>query len=570
MITSTLQGKKILIQRFRQNSLLVSFLSAFVDHRDILRGSKVLGIGVESLEALLAKPVPAQLELSQPPEQPVFQVRPETGRAVLGQYTSAATALQNATTGQVIEWIGTEHTCILDIDFPKGTEPDGNQLLAFTATIEPRPVLYWLSRSGGVHLLYQCNGTYAADEFASVASYHYLRRYSHCKAELLHRTRSASAHVYLCNPTYDIGVLRSLLAENSATDNEEFLAVRGWTVGERLEHTSCPVNPTPRGEANSGPVMVHADHVYCFICNADGRRSGSRTPGYFPFSALTGSRVETQIARAVNNFVHWSHAKQIIGLRIHNDLLAQRIYSALLKLKHEHDTRIPIVFTAGEPYGIVRYNGYWCNNNGEMLKVDKTSAILASLPQCKDCDRVGNLTPNDAAREWLAQPVNLSPRGYIPVTPVQGFHFTRWQELPDNKLFIPLRNATIPEDRQPKYLADNERMLLDNAWMSLEKIYPGLDRKLLELLLIGRGCTEHRSGLVPMLFLTGTTGSGKTAHVQLAANICGDTASSLQLNRDTDRFFNEFLTAKRRSGFVFFDEFFKFAKQADLTDLQAM
>ena len=73
-----------------------------------------------------------------------------------------------------------------------------------------------------------------------------------------------------------------------------------------------------------------------------------------------------------------------------------------------------------------------------------------------------------------------------------------------------------------------------------------------------------------MLFISGAAGTGKTATVSIAAAICGDSCTPVTLNRDRDRFDNEFLSAKSRSGFVLFDEFFKFAKQAAMTDVEAM
>lgn len=571
MLTSTLVGKKIMVARTRRSIPLGSYTAAFSDHRDIQRASKLLGVDMIKLEELLLVPPPNSVRLTEPIPVPMFSVRCERS-SQRSHFPEFAVAIRNAPPDHVIEWGDTQHTCCLDIDFHGESQtPNPEQLLAFTASISPRAMFYWLSRGGGVHLIYQTDDVYTADEVAAVAAYHFQRRYPQCSPELLHRTRGTNGrHLYEAEPTFDVGILRSLLTEHDTTDNELFLTSRGWVAGERHPHIDCPVNPCRAAEKNTDPVRIYSDHIYCYVCAKDGRRCGSKSPGYFPFGALAGSRIETQIARAVNNFVHWSHAKQILGLRIPNELMAKRIYSALLKLKHPDDTRVQHVFTAGEPFGVVRYQGYWCDYNGSALKLDKNSSILAALPQAKSCDRVGNLTDNIEAREWLVQAINLSPRGYIPVTPVHGFHFTKWQELPDDKLFVPLRNETIPDDRQPKYLADRNRVSLSRAWGELEAIYPKLDRKLVTLLLVARGCIEHRAGLPPMIFLTGPTGSGKTSHVMLAANIAGDSLGDVQLNRDTNRFNNELMTAKRQSGFVFFDEFFKFAKQAGMTNIQAM
>lgn len=562
-------GKKLKVERVKNGEVIGSYAGYFLDTREQRKAARQCGVSEDVIANVIKREPPAELRLTVGNPEQTFRVRGELQSApATGFYPTVDAALHNATAEQVIEWQDNKTVCCLDIDFDSKMVPNATKLLAFAATIQPKPIHYWLSRSGGIHAIFTALDNYDADELASVAAYHFLRRYPYCKPELLHRTRVAPGDVYTSAGSTDVGILRSLLAENTQEENTSFLSDRGWEVGQRHPHTDCPVNPSRRGEKNTNPVVVLADKIICYICQADGRRCGSKTPGQFPFSAITGGRVETKIAKAVENFVHWSHAELILRQRIDRPPLARAIYSALLKLKHGDDARIPVVFTAAEPFGLIRYQGYWCDYNGDTVRVAANSPILSSLPQALTCDRVGNLDINLEAKDWLSQSINLSPKGYVPVTPVHGFQFTKWQELPEHKMFIVLHNATVPEARRPKYLAERDRH--PEPWEEIEKSFPKIDRGLVELLLVARGCVEHRAGLPPMLFLTGPTGSGKTSHLQFAAAIAGDSPGTVHLERDVGRYYNALMSAKRKSGFVFFDEFFKRAKQAGLSSTQAM
>lgn len=562
-------SSKIKIERVKKGEVIGSYAGYFHDTRECRKAAKECGVSEDVIANAIRQEIPCEIRLTVGNPEQVFRVRGEVGTAGNARFfQSIETALHSATETEVVEWQDNKTVCCLDIDFDAANTPNSTKLLAFAATIQPKPVQYWLSRSGGLHAIYNALDNYDADELAAVAAYHFSRRYPQCKPELLHRTRKPPADVYTSVATTDVGVLRSLLAENTADENNSYIADRGWEVGQRHPHTDCPVNPSRRGEKNTNPVVVLADKIICYICKADGRRCGSKTPGNFPYSAIVGGRVETKIARAVTNFVHWSHAELILRQRIERQPLARAVYSALLKLKHGDDPRIPIVFTAAEPFGLIRYRGYWCDYNGDTVKIAANSPILSSLPQCLIPDRVGNLSLDNESRDWLGQSINLALKGYVPVTPVQGFHFTRWQELPEHKLFVTLHSATIPEGRRPKYIAERDRC--ENPWGVVETVFKNIDRKLIELLLVARGCVEHRSGLPPMLFLTGPTGSGKTSHLHFAAAIAGDNPGTVHLERDTGRFYNSLMNAKRKSGFVFFDEFFKRAKQAGLSFVQAM
>jgi len=566
------------------NQKSVNFFSGkFQKHTDFEKAAKRLSVSEEDLieiintynsSDLVAKVSGVKLDLVPTVHMPSnFTVREERQSKQDGTcFDTLAAALQVATPGTVVEWEGISLSCCLDVDFDEDAIPSSRQLLNFAELLQPRPMAFNLSKSGGLHVFYNEQDGYAADELASVAAYHLLRRFPQASFEFLSRARGTE-QLYTAKQSSDIGVIKSLLLDGSETDNASYLESRSLKPGTRLSHTECPVNPSTRAKGNSGPVIVYDDHYFCYICERDGRKCGSNIAGYFPFSAVSGGRVHSQIHRCVTNFVHWGHAKQVFRSVISDLQLAKRIYSTLLKLKHGQDPRIPLVFSCGEPNGLVRYQGHWRDYEGSILKLEKNSQILASLPHCMELNRSHGVVISPLKLEWMSQTIDQTVRGYPAVTPIRGYQFTQWQELPENVVYVTLRSEHLQHEddkRQPRYLNASERLSEDDAFRHIDAIFPGVDRKLIYLLLAGRGCTEHHSGLSPMLFLTGPTGSGKTGHVEIAAAICGDGVNSVKCNKDSDRFDNKLYMAKSKGAFVFLDEFFKFSKQSGQTGVEAM
>lgn len=559
------------------NGKAVNFFSGkFEKHTDFAQCSKRLAVAEESILELVdlyrrTAPQAVTLNLTaDAPAEGCYNVRGETeSLATSVSYPTLQEALASCNETQVCQWDNTYHACNLDIDFDEDATPSPRQLLNFAELLQPQPFAFSLSKSGGLHVYYTKQDGYSADELAAVAAYHFLRRFPQATFEFLHRTRGSSEFNFRQQST-EIGIIKSLLLDGSDTDNAAYLESRSIKPGTRLAHTECPVNPSARAKGNSGPVIVYEDHYFCYVCERDGRKCGSNTPGYFPFSAVSGGRVNSQIHRCVMNFVHWGHAQQVLRNQIADLQLARRIYSTLLKLKHGDDPRIPLVFTAGEPNGLVRYAGHWRDYDGNPVKIEKNSAILATLPHCMELTKSYAIHESRVAMEWLSQTGDQSIRGYPAVTPIRGYHFTQWQQLPEHKVYVVLKNPELEDKRQPRYLPVTDRLSEQEAWERLATIFPKIDKTLIYFLLAGRGCVEHHSGISPMLFLTGPTGSGKTGLVEVAAAIAGDAANTIKCNQDTDRFDNKILTAKSRGSFVLLDEFFKNARKAKLSEVEAM
>lgn len=566
----------------REGRLLGEFSGHFIEPKDYEGASKRLGVSEDLLRFALtqyriSEPKTYTQDIETRPSKPMFRVREENGTRLSAKvFTDFTEALKDASPTQVIEWDNTTWIVNLDIDFPRDA-PTATQLMRFIETLNPSPEKYWQSRSGvGAHLIYHAENVFDADELAAIAAYNIQRRFPNCRCEFLSRTRAVPATSELFTQTQSANpdVLRTLLSTFSDVDIQAFLDSRGWVTGQRLPHSECPVNPSDKAKSNTPPVVIHADCVYCYVCNANGIRSGSSIAGRFPFAALSGRRVNTQISRCIEHFVHYGHARHVIRSKVDGENLARKVYSALLKLRYGDDARISAVFTAGEPYGLIRYQGYWTDNQGSLVEMTRTSPILKSLPHTQKVLGNGSVESVPIKIEWLAQAVDLSPVGYFPLVPIYGIQISQFQELPEDKLYsVQITPALLPEQHErvrPKYVPVPERIDMDTAWATLEAVFPGLCRELITCLIAARGCAEHRAGLPPMLFITGPTGTGKTTHIDIASAIVGDTNAKVYLNDERDRFMNQIVQSKRQSGFVNIDEVFKFGSQAKMKPIEAM
>ena len=581
VITLTRTSKIRVRKLDREDKLLGEYVGHYLEPKDYDRTAKQLGVSEDILRDCITeyRKAPDKLytfELQTRPAKPIFSVRGEVSLRNTGKaFGEFKTALQSAKPDEVVEWQGTSWVCNLDIDFPNDA-PTVESVNRFIETLTPRPGMWWVSRSGvGVHLIYTTEGIFDADELAAIAAYNITRRFPNCRAEFLSRTRGIPVGVVptVQQQTADVGVLRGLLTTFTDTDVEGYLDGKGWVVGQRLAHTECPVNPSDKAKGNSPPVVIHADCVYCYVCNANGIRSGSVTPGRFPYAALSGKRVNTQLAVCIENLVHWGHAKHVVTSKVQNGNLARKVYSALLKLRYGDDARIVEVFKAGEPNGLVRYQGHWADNRGSTVVLRATSSIVASLPHCQIVGSNGSIGKNAVACEWLSQTVDHSCRGFFPVVPLYGVQLSQFQELPEDKIYSVQNSAVLAptqyERKRPKYIPSADRIDIEAAWKVLEVVYPGLNRGLIQCLIAARGCIEHRTGLPPMLFLTGPTGVGKTSHIDIASAILGDSVHRVYLNRDRDRFNNELITSKKFAGFINLDEVFKFGNQAGMKPVES-
>lgn len=560
---NTRSGKLQVTSHDAQGREIGSATSAFIVAADYGKAARAVGTELELLRDLVAqhresgRDVRHNTNLVPDIE---FRVRGLAAAAVV-VYNSFDAALAACGADGVVEWDDTAHYCVLDLDFHGGATPHCNELIAAAACLLPTPQQYWLSRNCGLHAVYASIDPFTAVELASVAAYQLQRRFPEATIEFLSRTRGLPDGVAAiqCVANASMHGANPLLMRHDAVDAAQYLADRNFEIGQRYGHELCPVNPHPRAAGNSPPVCVRAESVQCYICEADGIYRGSTRPGHFPYHALLGTRHETVLASCVDNYTHWGHAQYVVQSTIRDPFHGRTLYSTLLKARHGEDPRLRSVFTAGEPYGIVRHDGFWADYAGTPLVTAPDSALIYSLPHAVDQVRAA----------WLVQSVDLAPGGYPAIHPVRGVALTQNQASVGRRILSVIPANLEPASR-PAYVPATRRQSVESSWSLIERAFPGVNRALITLLMVGAGCVEQRAGLPPMLFLRGPTGVGKTSHVELAAAIIGENSGLVRYNRDTDRYYNGIMRAKQSGRFVLFDEFFKTAKQANTDALTAM
>ncbi len=511
-----------------------------------------------------------------PPEDP-FRVRKRTSPEVL-KYSTIHLALGSPHgCDDMVEWDSKEACCALDLDF-HGVLSPGPEVLALSARrLRPIPFHWWITRSQGLRCIYTAGSTQNAETLAAIAAFELIQEFPDAGLELLTRTRFPPGEVH--SVTFqDEGAdaIRRLQGQYTIEDHEyqTYLEERGWVVGERYPHDTCPGNPSPRAKGNAAPVCVHEDHVFCYVCAADGLCYGAHTPGYFPAARLCGGYSRSLFALCVKALTHWEHARHVVSTILPGrPVLARAIYhAALLRTHGAADGRIPRVFTAGE--NLIRYDGHWGDDQGRPVtfREDRPQRIL-ELPTVLVADgESGDLLPSFKTAEWLRHTGDISRYGYPAVVPIWGIHLSYRIEPEGWKvctvLNTPALKAESLRDRRPRYLRSH--MPEGDAWGILEELFPRVDRKAVELLIVAKGCAEIGSGLPPMIFLTGPTGAGKSATVKLVAAILGDHATEVPYASSTERLRAGLISAKKKGTFAVFDEFLKGAGRERKDPAQAM
>ncbi len=562
-LAPTPKGKiAVSVRSSESDRLVADHTSLFLGLADFKKASKALGVSPSLLQDLVRQCRESEDVITHDtccvPEV-TFRIRGQNSSTTTTN-TELITAINEAGPLGVVEWDSNEHYCVLDLDFHGASAPGCDALGGVAETLAPTPLAWWISRGCGLHVVYRSISIYTATELAAVAAYYLQRRYPNSTVEFLSRTRGVpdGNELHLCTADANLRSANSLLMRHDNIDAEEYLTANNLEVGQRLPHTSCPVQPHERAVNNSPPVCVTPTGIMCYICEADRIYRGSDRPGYFPYYALIGTRCETLLAKCVKHWCHWGHAKYVVGLSVRDVQHGRYLYSALLKARHGEDVRFDSVFTACEPLGLVRHEGFWADYNGSVLEVTK-SPILTELPACS----------NTVDAAWLSQTIDLTEIGYPAVTPIRGIQLTQFQDQIGDKILTIIPTEVRP-DARARYVQHGMRIDIDLAWTRIETVFPGVNRNLIKVLIAGAGCVEQRAGLAPMLFLQGPTGVGKSSHVELAAGIIGDGFTEIRHERDNTRFFDSIFHAKQAGRFIAFNEYLKSAKSNGVDPVTGM
>lgn len=419
----------------------------------------------------------------------------------------------------------------LDIDVEHAIHPVEAERIA--SQVRPRPRWWHQSRSGGLHLYYEAACGFEALDLAACAAVWVRQWDSRLRCELktvTHHPALTGKPWHEQTPTPDVGhVLAWLKCDSADVDTSAVLGENGWTVGNRLPHTQCPIDSRPT--SGNDPVVVNDDGIYCFTCASAGLSLGSNRAGFVPFSYYVGSGLRSTLQDCVRNFTHWSHARIVFASQLDvPDALARRCYRVMLAMWHgSNDPRIDRAMVAGD--GLIRRKGYWQYVDGAAFKVQHGKRELSSLPAVQNDkgEAIGSVV------DRFCQSTDLSSHGYAPIDIVHGVKL--WgHHLPyaDRRIVTVRYNG--PDESRPRYLPPPHRLSEDETREVYHHHFPYVPWEYLQLLIAARGVAEGGQGMPPFIYCWGASGAGKTQTVHIAAGTIGDSNTEVNWSHDTQRF----------------------------------
>ncbi len=456
----------------------------------------------------------------------------------------------------VVSWDGTEDLACLDVDWHTGGGPPKN-VSSFVSLVSPSPRYWWVSRGGGLHLIYE-SGDLSAGEYAAIAALWFLENDAICSCEILSKTRLPGAGHKEHTQTYEQGaILRYLKKEVGHEELQKWLTDHDLRFGSH-EHTKCPFDPCVNSRGGK-PVRVDERGVYCFRCHSV-KGIPLREWGDI-LSAGNPSLIRT----LASGFVVWSNAEPVlmkeIGDRIARRALKQ-LYKASLKIFHGIDH--PLISSAFAPFDWLRgEGGIWLNRDTlKVSAVNKERALLGRLPSARSAYIVKDAKGEDQWKVVLdenALQKHIQLGAKIPGFP--EYRVTKGARLWGHYLDYDEGFAYVERHRPLRpvvaYRPPDRRMPIAEAYRKLIDYFPGINLKYLELLLVARGFAESGKGPVPMILVEGPSGSAKSSTVLVASEILGD--ELYVLKDETDGKITQALgeIAANSFGFVVLDEFCK-------------
>ena len=460
----------------------------------------------------------------------------------------------------VLEWSGTWELAALDLDWHHCPAP-GNVLVA---PWRPQPIAQWRTRSGGLRQIFQSGQGFRANELAALAAIAGWRHFNpKPSVEVINRTRAPGAYTEI-HPQV-IGQLRSHWMRTGAgavsePDIMRELNRRNWSIGNRVLHEQCVIDPRPNSKGDT-PVVITDNGVMCYVCAAQGSDSGFRSWAWI----CGGKRRESPLISAVKAAVAWEQAQYLMiqMFPLIQVKILKAAYAALLKIfLHPDDPRIPL---AMQTHYLVRRDGnLWVDSRSfEPINRDPSPAVLRRMPSVQ---YVREPEDDDDDDEWT---MGVDPKlldlhrtdqpipGFPIVFPIHGSKvWGVWLDYPDDGLIRVVRPFGEANGLPPRYLHKNERFPIEVAWEKLEQSFPGIDRSYALASLISRGYAESGTGPVPLILAVGPTGAAKTTTPMVSAMICGDDATVVKADA-LSKFSEELGYRSLTASFLLADEFAK-------------
>ncbi len=423
----------------------------------------------------------------------------------------------------------------VDVDWhggAMGSRPDEAGAIRLIRRVRPTPAAYWITHGGGLRLIYAGLAPYTAEELATCAAALMLEIAPGCSVEIKCDTRhpaslrngkaaGAVGEALQCDVLGIIG----RFANRGCTDAERdaWLDGQGLEIGALHAHHHCPIDAHHVSQ-NAAPVFVGEDGVYCHSC---AQRLGD---GFRSYGRLTGSRTAiaaSAIYEAARTFVHWPHAEYLFKA-LAGDVprgLWRSIYSALLKYLHRGDRKPDRIARCFADFPYVRGSG------GLWLHSDDLAPVAPRLGKedVRACSWAQRWETNDDGETKLAadtaRVLQLATDGRCDgLAPLVPTHGAPVYSVHNHSAHGPHGFYVEPNSKADavRYLTQRDRMKQADAWAVFERTFPGFPRDYFSLIHVARGCAELGEGMLPMLYVHGPSGAGKTLTGQLEATLSGD------------------------------------------------
>lgn len=505
--------------------------------------------------------------------------------SVVLQGTEPATLFKQAldttiTKPTLIIWNDRDSICAVDVDYHNTKSVFDDPTILFRL-VTPSPRFAWVTKSGGLRLIYLKDERTTAYEYAVLAmlciKHHDNRASVEFKTDTWHPKSvikgKKCGDVIESPQQYDDGILAEYMGSYSIDQGkiDSYLEDKGYEIGKRYTHEQCPINPT-KGDKRS-PVNITPRGIYCYVCSAEDRFYDGikKTPGFVPYGLLLKGNYIGLVNDCIARFVHFTQAKYILHHTLSIDMKDEQLstlYRLLLKKRHGEGSIELIEACFNSSLGFIRVDRDWRTENNEACQFGDSSASLKSLPITWYKDEEGKFKADAVLVEKLTKPHDLSAMGYLDLQPCIGLSMYHVFNTDPNPLKVPFvyqineLSNQLYKDRTPRYLMESERRIKPaEAYQTITNMFPGLDMRVIKLLLCIRGLNEVTDGHANFVFIRGSTGSGKTSIVQLASAIAGDNAIDIAWSNDGDDLRRRIAESRSKATFVMFNEVIKAGKR---------
>jgi hypothetical protein len=484
----------------------------------------------------------------------------------------------------VIGWPGpdaVQRLAALDLDYHGDHKQEPHRLEWGPSALPFLPARWWLTHGGGLRAIFTATEGFDADELAAAWAALFLygpkakgRGWDYCltgveiKTETRHpaypkQDGSTGGTVHRGTEVACLSALRDLLAPEYAEADpvavEEWLEENGFEMGRAYEHDRCLINPGAHSHAK--PVWVGDYGINCLSCAAkdgDGFRSWGRLVEDRPAKP-------SRLKPMVRYRTHWEHAQHVVAVEwpALPPKLRELAFRSLLKLWHveaddpRKDTEAALVQKVFFPdLPLVRgIGGVWVQaaDLATPINRDALDGLIQSLPACQFVNpEKGTVGISKRMVSIFKDTADLTAYGYPPVQPLIGCDLRPpADEEPEDVVL-----AVVPARKAPFVYVPAEKRSVD-VDKKLSSGFPGINVRLLRLLIAAKGYAQAQPIEPPLIAVTGQSGGGKTATGLLAAEIACDTLEHGRMPDSAEEFLRAVGAACGRRGFFLADEIAK-------------